>query len=145
MYISQDMEASKCPSIDERIKKMQYIYIYILCVICLYHITYSIQFSSVIQSYPALCDTMNCRTPGLAAHHQTPRAWSNSCASSQWCHPTTSSSVIPFSPCLQSFPPSGSFQRSQFFSSGGQRIGVSASALVLPINIQDWFPLGWIA
>ena len=78
----------------------------------------------------------------------TPRACSDSCPSSRWCHPTISSSVIPFSSCLQSFPASGSFQMSQFFASGGQSIGVSASALVLPMNIQDWFPLGltgWIS
>ena len=67
--------------------------------------------------------------------------YSNSCPLSQWCYPTISSPVIPFS-CLQSFPASGSFPRSQFFTSGGQSIGVSASASVLPINIQDWFPLG---
>ena len=75
----------------------------------------------------------------------TPRAYSNSCASSQWCQPTISSSVIPFSSCLQSFSSSGSFPVSQFFASGGQRIGVSASASVLPLDIKDWFPLGWIA
>ena len=78
----------------------------------------------------------------------TPGAYSNSCPSSQWCHPTISSSVISFSSPLQSFPASGSFPRSQFFASGGQRIGVSASASLLPINIQDWFPLectGWIS
>ena len=72
----------------------------------------------------------------------TPRAYSNSCPLSRWCHPTISSSVVPFSSCLQSFPASGSFQMSQFFTSGGQNIGVSASASVLPRNIQDWFPLG---
>jgi len=71
----------------------------------------------------------------------TPRACSNSCPSSQWCHPTISSSVIPFSSCLQSFPASGSFPVSQFFASGGQRTGVSASASILPMNVQDWFPL----
>ena len=69
-----------------------------------------------------------------------PGACSNSCPLSQWCHPTISSSVIPFSSCLQSFPASGSFPMSQLFASGGQRIGVSAS--VLPTNSQDWFPLG---
>ena len=68
---------------------------------------------------------------------------SNSCWLSQWCHPTISSSVIPFSSCPQSFPASGSFQMSSFFASGGQSIGASASASVLPMNIQDWFPLGW--
>ena len=71
----------------------------------------------------------------------TPRAYSNSHPMSQWCHPTISSSVIPFS-CPQSFPASGSFPMSQFFLSGGQSIGVSASASVFPMNIHDWFPLG---
>ena len=73
----------------------------------------------------------------------TPGACSNSCPLSWWCHPTISSSVIPFSSCLQSFPASGSFQMSQFFTSGGQSIGISPSASVLPMNIQDWSPLGW--
>ena len=73
----------------------------------------------------------------------TPRIYSNSCLLSQWCHPTISSSVIPFSSHLQSFPASGSFQMGLFFASGGQSIGVSASISVLPMNIQDWFPLGW--
>ena len=73
----------------------------------------------------------------------SPRACSNSCASSLWCHPTISSSVVPFSSRLQSFPASGSFPVSQFFASGGQSIGVSASSSVLPRNIQDWSPLGW--
>ena len=73
----------------------------------------------------------------------TPGVYSNTCPLSWWCHPIISSFVIPFSSCLQSFPASGSFQMSQFFTSGGQSIGVSASASVLPMNIQDWFPLGW--
>ena len=73
----------------------------------------------------------------------TPRVYSNSCPLSRWCHPTISSSVIPFSSCLQSFPASGSFLMSQLFASGSRSIGVSASAPVLPMNIQDWFPLGW--
>ena len=73
----------------------------------------------------------------------TPRAYSNSCPLSQWCHPTISSSVVPSSSCLQSFPALGSFPMSQFFASGGQSIGVSASASVLPVNIQDLCPLGW--
>ena len=72
----------------------------------------------------------------------TPEACSNSCPSSRWCHPTISFSVVPFSSRLQSFPASGSFPISQFFASGGQSIWVSASASVLPMNIQDWFPLG---
>ena len=72
----------------------------------------------------------------------TPGVYPNSYTLSQWCHPTISSSVIPFS-CLQSFPISGSFQMSQLFVSGGQNIGVSASTSVLPMNTQDWSPLGW--
>ena len=78
----------------------------------------------------------------------TPRVYSNSCPLSWWCHLITSSSVIPFSFLLQTFPASGSFQVSQHFISGGQSVGVSASASVLPMNIQDWFPLGrtgWIS
>ena len=71
----------------------------------------------------------------------TPRACSNSCPLSRWCHPTISSSVVPFSSCLQSFPGSGSFPMRQFFASGGQTIGVSPSTSFLPMNIQDWFPL----
>ena len=73
----------------------------------------------------------------------SPGACSNSCPLSQGCHPTISSSVIPFSSSLQSFPALGSFLMSQLFTSGGQSIGTSASASVLPMNIQDWFPLGW--
>ena len=85
------------------------------------------------------------RPPSLSP---TPWVYSNSGSSSQWCHLTISSSVIPFSSHLQSFPESGSFQMSQFFESGGQSIGVSASASVLTMNIQDWFLLrstGWIS
>ena len=73
----------------------------------------------------------------------SPRACSNSWLLSWWCHPTILSSVITFSSCLQSFPASVSFPMSQFFSSGGQSIGASTSTSVLPMNIQDWFPLGW--
>ena len=72
-----------------------------------------------------------------------PGVYLNSCPLSRWCHPTISSSVVPFSSCLKSSPPSESFQMSQFFPCGGQSIGVSALASVLPMNIQDWFPLGW--
>ena len=73
----------------------------------------------------------------------TPRVYSNSCPLSQWCHPSISSSVVPFSSHHQSFRVSGSFHMSQLFTSGGRSIGVSASASVLSMNIQDWFPLGW--
>ena len=97
-----------------------------------------VQFSSVTQLCLTLCDPMDCSTPGFPS--PTLEACSDSCSSSWWCHPTISSSVIPFS-CLQSFLASGSFPVRQFFTSGGQSIGVSASASVLPMNIQDWFPL----
>ena len=103
--------------------------------------------SSVVQSYPTLQphELQHARLPGPSP---TPGACSNSCPSSWWCHPTTWSPVVPFSSCLQSFPASGSFQMSQFFASGSQSTGVSASASVLPMNIQDWLPLGltgWIS
>ena len=80
--------------------------------------------------------------PPLPCPSPAPGACSVSCPLSQWCHPTTTSSVIPFSSCLQSCPASGSIPMSGFFTSGGQSIGVSASISVLPMNIQDWFPLG---
>ena len=101
----------------------------------------SVQFSSVAQ----LCLTLwphGLQHARLPCPSPIPGAYSNSCPLSRWCHPTISSSVIPFS-CLQSFPASGSFPMNQFFASGGQIIGVSASASVLPMNIQDWSPLGW--
>ena len=79
----------------------------------------------------------------LPSPSPTPGAWSNSYPSSRWCHPIISSSVVPFSSCLQSFLESGSFPMCQFFASGGLSIGASASVSVLPMNIQDWFPLGW--
>ena len=112
----------------------------------------TVQFSHWTQSCSTLCDPVDCSTPGLPVHHPAPTACSNSCwasddwccqSSSWWCHSTILSSVAPFSSCLQSFPASGSFAMNQFFTSDGQRIGVSASASVLPMNIQDWFPLGW--
>ena len=99
----------------------------------------SVQFSSVVQLSLTLCDPLDYSTPGLPVCHQLPE-FTHSCPFSQWCHPTISSSVVPFS-CLQSFPASGSFPMSQFFTSGSQSIGVSVS--VLPLNIQDRFPLGW--
>ena len=98
--------------------------------------------SSVTQSCLTLCDPMNHSTPGLPVHHQ-PQSLLKLMSMSWWCHPTISSSVVPFSSCLQSFPSSGSFQMRQFFASGGQSIGDSASVSVLPMNSQDWFPLGW--
>ena len=165
----------------------------------------SVQFSSVSQLCPTLCDPVNHSTPGLPVHHQlpestqthvhwvidtiqsshsilktapwvsvqfisvqfspsvmsdsfwphesqhirppcpspTPGVHSNSHSSSRWCHPAISSSVVPFSSCPQSLPASGYFPLSQLFTCGGQNTGVSPSALVLPMNTQDWSPLGW--
>ena len=100
------------------------------------------QFSSVTQSCPTLCDPMDCNTC-LPCPSPTPRAYSNSCPLSWWCHPTISSSVIAFSSCLQSFPTSGSFPMSQFFTTGDQSIGASASASVLPMKTQGWCPSEW--
>ena len=100
----------------------------------------SVQFNSVTQLCLTLCDPMDCRMPGLPVHHQLPEFtqthvhWVGEAR--QPSHPLSFS-------CLQSFPASGSFQMSHLFASGVQSIGVSASASVLPMNIQDWFPLGW--
>ena len=102
-----------------------------------------IQFSSVRQSFLTLCDPHGLLHARPPCPSPIPRVYSNSCPLSRWCHPTISSSVIPFSSCLQSFSALGSFPVSQFFTLGGQSIKVSVSASVLPMNIQDWFPLGW--
>ena len=101
---------------------------------------HSVQFRAVAQSCPTLCDSMNHSTPGLPVHHQLPE--STQTLLSRWCHPTVSSSVIPFS-CAQSFPASRSFQMSQLFTSGGQSIGVSALASFLPKKSQGWSPSEW--
>ena len=101
----------------------------------------SVQFSHSVVS--------NCLRPHGLQHTRppcsspTPGVHPNSCPLNQWCHPTISSSVIPFSSCPQSVPASGSFQMNQLFAWGGQSIGVSASTSVLPKNTQDWSPLGW--
>ena len=106
----------------------------------------SVQFSSVQFSCSVMSDSL---WPHELQHARplcpspTPEVYSNLCPLSQWCHPTISSFVIPFSSCPQSFPASGSFQMSQLFISGGQSIGVSASKSVLPMNTQDYSPLGW--
>ena len=100
------------------------------------------QFSSVSQSCLALCNPMDCKHARLPFPSLTPGVCSDSCSSSWWRHPTISSSVIPFSSCFQSFPASGSFPMSHFFTSDSQSVGASASASVLPMNTQDWFPLG---
>ena len=129
-----------------------YIFIYAIFFPFLAYYFYAtpFQFSSVTQSCPTLCDPMDCSTPGLPVHHQLPELTQTHrvcCPSSLWCHSTISSSVIHFSSCLQGlfqcFSASGSFTVNQFFISGGQSFGVSASISVLPMNIWDWFPLGW--
>ena len=106
----------------------------------------SVLFSSVAQSCLTLCDPMDCSTPGFLSIISS---WvcSSSCPLNQCCHPTISPSAVPFSTCILTFPAPGSFLRSQFFTSGGQSIGPSASASTLPMNIHIWFPLvliGWI-
>ena len=103
----------------------------------------SVQFSLVAQLCLTLCDPNGLQHARPLCPSPTPRVYANSCPLSWWCHPAISSSVVPFSSCLQSFPASRSSQLSQFFVSGGQTIGDSASASVLPMNIQDWFPSGW--
>ena len=106
----------------------------------------AVQFSSVQFSPSVVSDSLR---PHESQHARppcpspTPRVYPNSCPLSWWCHLAISSSVVPFSSCLQSFPELGSFQMSQVFTSGGQSIRVSALASLLPMNIQDWFPLGW--
>ena len=102
----------------------------------------SVQFSSVAQSCLTLWphEPQDARPP---CPSPTARVYPNPCPLSRWCHPTITSSVVPFSSCSQSFPASGSFPMSQLFASGGQSIGVSASTSVLQMNTQDWSPLGW--
>ena len=102
----------------------------------------SVQLSSIAQSCPTLCDPMNRSTPGVPVHHQLPESTQTHplCRS---CHPTISSSVVPFSSCPQSFPASGCFQMSHLSASGGQSVGVSASTSVPSMNTQDWSPLEW--
>ena len=103
--------------------------------------TSSVQFSCLVLSNSLRPHGLQHARPPCPS--PTPEAYLNSCPLSQWCHLTISSSVVPFSSHLQSFPASESFPMSQFFTSGGQSIGVSASTSALPVNTQDWFPLGW--
>jgi len=99
--------------------------------------------SSLTQSCLTICHPMNCMQHArLLCPSLSPRVCSNSCPLNGWCHPTISPSVVPFSSCLQSFPASWSFPMSRLFAWGGQSIGASASALVLPMSIQGWFPFG---
>ena len=102
-----------------------------------------IQCSSVAQSCLTLCIPMDCNTSGYPVHHQLPElAQTHVHEFSCWCHLIISSSAVPFSSCLQSFPASGSSPMSQFFASGGQSIGSFSFSIFLPMNIQDWLPLG---
>ena len=129
--IARTWKQSRCPLTDKWIKKLWYIYT----------IKYSVQFSHSVVSdslwpHGLQHSRLPCPSP-------TPGVYSNSCPLSRWCHPAISSSVVPFFSCLQSFPASGAFQMSELFISGGQSTVVSASTSVLPMNIQDWSPLGW--
>ena len=99
-----------------------------------------VQLLSCARLFATLCEPQHARPP---CPSPTPRVHPNSCPLSRRCHPTISSSVVPFSSCPQSFLASGSFQMSQLFTSGGQSTGVSASTCLLPVNTQDWSPLGW--
>ena len=106
----------------------------------------SYQFSSVHFSRSVVSNSLwphGLQHARLPCPSPTPRVYPNSCPLSRWCHPTISSSVVPFSSCLRSFPASGSFQMSRIFASGGQSIGVSASTSILTMNTLDWSPLGW--
>ena len=104
--------------------------------------------ADMLSSVQSLSRVQLFATPWITAHQAslsspTPRVYSNSCPSNRWCHPAISSSFVPFSSCSQSLPVSESFPVSQLFTWGGQSIGVSASASVLPMNVQDLYPLGW--
>ena len=130
-----------------RVKNFKSILLHIILLLTYLKILLDIQFSLVQFIHSVVSDSLR---PHESQHARpscpspTPRVYQNSCPSSQWCHPTISSSVIPFSSCPQSLPASGSFPMSQFFEWGGQSIGVSALASVLPKNTQDWSPLEWI-
>ena len=146
-FFGHVLESLSLPSLFLNCSFVYNLYVH-LCVHVYTHtwashsLVYSIQFSHSVMSdslWPQDCST--CMSPPCPS--PTPGVYSNSSPLSQWCHPTISSSVVPFSSCLQSFPASGSFPMSQFFASGGQSIAVLASASVLPMNIPDWLPSGW--
>ena len=132
--IAKTWRQTKCPSTDEWIKTWYHTHTHT------HTLEYAVQFSHSVVSNSSWFHGL--RYTRLPCPSPTPKAYSNSCPSSRWCHRTISSSVVLFS-CLQSFPASGFLQMSQLFASGGQSTGVSASASVLPMNIQDWFPLRW--
>ena len=134
VYISEDTKPLKL--ISGFLFKSPHPHCVCMCV-CVYVCVYLWVVKSLTL---ALCSPMDCSTTGILS----PGVCSNSCPLSQWCHLTISTSVVPFSSCSQSFPASGSFPMSWLFASGGQSIGTSASASVLPVTIQGWFPLGLI-
>ena len=126
--------------VQQKIKNLGRWYLEFWDSMCVYACVFSLVHCSVVSNSLRPHGLQHSRLP---CPSPTPRVYSNSCLLSQWCHPTISFSVIPFSSCLQSFPASGSFPMSQFFASGGQSIGVSVSASVLSMNIQDWSPSEW--
>ena len=141
-WLTELYRPSKCWHISLYVPKYCTLYILLVSLLISWEKSYSVQFISVAQVSDSLrpYEPQHARppypspTPGI---HPNPRPLS------RWCHPTISSSVVPFSSCPQYFPASGSFQMSQLFASGGQSIRVSASTSVLPVNTQDWSPLGW--
>ena len=148
--VSKTQKQAKCAPIDKWIRQRERVCVCV-CVCVLWNIiqpwkkimplaTASVRFSrSVVSDSSRSHESQHARP----RPSPTPGVYSNSCPSSPWCHPAISSSVVPFSSCPQSLPASGSFPMSQLFAWGGQSIGVSALASVLPMNTQDWSPLGW--
>ena len=124
-----------CATVEGTLSLCMGVCMYVMCQFS------SVQSLSCVQFFLWPHEPQHTRPP---CPSPTPGVHPNPCPLSRWCHPTTSSSVVPFSSCPQSFPASGSFPMSQLFASGGQNIGVSASASVLPMNTQDWSPLRWL-
>ena len=138
------MVHNNCSHFFEHLYVMFFMYTIWFCFDSMF--TQSVQFNCSVVSNSLRSHGLQHTRPPCPS--PTPGFYSNSCPLSRWCHPTISPSVVPFSSCLQSFPASGSFQMSQFFASGGQSIGLSASTSICSMNIQDWFPLGltgWIS
>ena len=140
---SSNSKASKTPIFTPAIRVLTYHRSFFIESILIkpYRLGFSVQFSRSVVSDSLWPDELQHARPPCPS--PTPSVHSNPCWLSTWCHPTISSSVVPFSSYPQSFPASGSFQMSQIFASGSQSIGISASTSVLPVNTQDWSPLGW--
>ena len=146
--IARTWNQPRCPLADKWIRKLWYIYtMEYYSVIRRNAFESFLMISSVQFSRPVMSNSLQ---PHELQHARpscpspTPGVHANPCPLCQWCHPTLAYSLVPFSSCPRSFPASGSFPMSQLFTLGGQSIGVSASTSVLPMNTQDWFPLGWI-